>query len=317
MKITIVGATGNVGSCAAFSITEQRLADELVLIDDPRPDMLELHALDLNTAATGHDMLVRAGKTEDMRDSNIVLITVGAAKAAKMVKSRLELLPANIPILRDICENIEKYCPDAVAITATNPVCPLNYGLSICTSLDRRKLIGYSLNDSIRFRMRVADALEVRDSQVEGLVIGEHGDSQVLLFSTVRVDGKPVAISEDLKRDLKQQVPEGQKLLELLREKTGRTAAWTTAVGLATVCRAIVDDTGETLPCSLVLNGEYGYQGLSMSVPVVLGREGVREIIELELAPDEKRDLQKSVDILMPAMKYVEDFLKKADKKKK
>jgi malate dehydrogenase len=313
MKITIVGATGNVGSCAAFSITEQRLADELVLIDEPRPDMLALHALDLNTAATGHDMLVRAGHTEDMRDSDIVLIAVGAAK---MVKSRLELLPANIPILRDICENIEKYCPDAVAITATNPVCPLNYGLSICTSLDRNKLIGYTYNDSIRFRMRVADALEVRDSQVEGLVIGEHGDSQVLLFSTVRVDGKPVIISEDLKKDLKQQVPDGQKLLEVLREKTGRTAAWTTAVGLAAVCRAIVEDTGETLPCSLLIKGEYGYKGLSMSVPAILGREGVREIIELELAPDEKKDLQNSVDILMPAMKYVEDFLKKANKKK-
>lgn len=313
MKITIVGATGNVGSCAAFSVTEQRLADELVLIDDPRPDMLALHALDLNTAATGHDMLVRAGRTEDMRDSDIVLITVGSAK---MVKSRLDLLPANIPILRDICDNIEKYCPDAVAITATNPVCPLNYGLSICTSLNRKKLIGYTYNDSIRFRMRLANALGVKDSQVEGLVIGEHGDSQVLLFSTVRVDGKPVAVSEAMKKDLKQQVPDGQKLLEVLREKTGRTAAWTTAAGLAAVCHAIVEDTGETLPCSLLIKGEYGYKGLSMSVPAVLGREGVREIIELELALDEKKDLQNSVDTLMPAMKYVEDFLKQAEKKK-
>lgn len=309
MKISIVGATGNVGSCAAFSITEQRLADELVLIDDPRPDMLALHALDLNTAATGHDMLVRAGHAEDMRDSNIVVIAAGSAE---VVKSRLEVLPANIPIVKSICDDIERFCRDAVVITATNPVCPLNYGLSICSGLDRKKIIGYSYNDSIRFRMRVAEALGVRDSQVEGIVIGEHGNSQVLLFSSVRVDGKPVTFSEEMKRKLRRQVPDGQKTLGELREKTGRTAAWTTAVGLATVCRAIVEDTGETIPCSLALEGEYGYSKLSMSVPSVLGRGGVREIIEVEMAADEREDLKKSVGVLEPAMRYVEEFIKKS-----
>lgn len=312
MKISVVGATGNVGSCAAFSITEQRLAGELVLIDDPRPDMLALHALDLNTAATGHDMLVQAGHAGDMRNSDIVVIAAGSAK---VVKSRMEVLPINVPILKDICQQIEKYCPDAVVITVTNPVCPLNYSLSLCTALDRKKLIGYSYNDSIRFRQRVADALGVRDSQVEGIVIGEHGDSQVLLFSSVRVDGKPVTFSEEMKRKLRQQVPDGQKVLEDLRQKTGRTAAWTTAVGLATVCRAIVEDSGEVIPCSLILEGEYGYRNLSMSVPAVLGRGGMRRIIEVELADDEREYLKKSVGILEPAMRYVEEFLEKSGSK--
>jgi malate dehydrogenase len=309
MKITIIGATGNVGSCAAFSITEQRLADELVLIDDPRPDMLALHALDLNTAATGHDMLVQAGHAKDMRDSDIVVIAAGSAK---VVKSRLEVLPANIPIVKGICDDIERFCPDAVVITATNPVCPLNYGMSLCAGLDRRKLIGYTYNDSIRFRMRVAEALGVEDSRVEGMVIGEHGDSQVLLFSSVRMGGKPVTFSDEMKRKLRQQVPDGQKVLEELRGKTGRTAAWTTAVGLAAVCRAIIEDTGEMIPCSMALEGEYGYSRLSMSVPVILGRDGVRKIIEVELAADEKDYLKKSVSILEPAMRYVEDFIKKS-----
>jgi malate dehydrogenase len=309
MKITIIGATGNVGSCAAFSITEQRLADELLLIDDPRPDMLALHALDLNTAATGRDMLVRAGRAEDMRGSDIVILAAGSAQ---VVKSRLEVLPLNIPIAKDACDKIEKYCPDAVVVTATNPVCPLNYAIYLCSGLDRRRIIGYSYNDSIRFRMRVAAALGVKSSRVEGLVIGEHGDSQVLLFSSVRVDSKPVTISEAMKRDLRQQVPDGQALLEELRQKTGRTAAWTTAVGLSAVCRAIVEDTGEMIPCSLVLDGEYGYRKLSMSVPAILGRRGVREIIEVALAPDEQQDLKKSVGILEPAVRYVEEFLEKA-----
>jgi malate dehydrogenase len=309
MKITIIGATGNVGSCAAFSITEQRLADELVLIDDPRPDMLEQHASDLNTAATGRDMLVRAGRAEDMRGSAIVILAAGSAQ---VVKSRLEVLPANVPIVKDTCDKIEMYCPDAVVVTATNPVCPLNYALYLCSDLDRRRLIGYSYNDTIRFRMRVAEALGVRSSQVEGIVIGEHGDSQVLLFSSVRVDGRPVAISEAMKRQFRQQVPEGQAVLEELRKKTGRTAAWTTAVGLAAVCRAISGDTGEMIPCSLVLDGEYGCRKLSMSVPAILGCEGVRQIMEVELAPDEQEYLKKSIGVLEPAMRYVEEFLEKA-----
>lgn len=309
MKITIIGATGNVGSCAAFSLTEQHLADELVLIDDPRPDLLKMHALDLNTAATGHDMLVRAGKAADMRATDIIIITAGSAR---VTKSRLEVLPPNVTIMKGICDDINRYCPEAVVITVTNPVCPLNYALYLCSGLDRRRLIGYAYNDTIRFRQRVAGALGVPDSRVEGVVIGEHGDSQVYLFSSVRVDGQPVTFSEAVKRKIRRQVPTGQALLGKLLAKTGRTAAWTTAAGLADVCRAIVGDSGAMIPCSLVLDGEYGLSNLSMAVPAVLGREGVREIIELPLAPDEAKLLKKSVDILEPAMRYVEDYLETA-----
>jgi malate dehydrogenase len=306
MKITILGASGNVGSCAAFNVTVHGLADELVLIDPPRQDMVTLHAMDLNTAATGLDMLVRAGSDQDMSGSDIVIVAAGSAQ---VVTSRMDVLPVNVPILRDICDNVKKYCPDAVVITATNPVCPLNYAAYLCSDLDRKKLIGYTYNDSIRFRMRVAKALGVKSSQVEASVIGEHGDSQVLLFSSVRVDGKPVTIDEAMKRELRQQVPAGQKVLEELREKTNRTAAWTTAVGLSAVCRAIVNNTGEMIPCSLKLDGEYGCHKLSMSVPAILGREGVREIQEWELAPDEREDLKRSIGVLEPAMRYVEKFL--------
>jgi len=309
MKISIVGATGNIGSCAAFSIIEQRLADELVLVDDPRQDMLIMHALDLSTAAIGHDILVRAGHADEMCDSDIVIIAAGSAR---IFKSRMEVLPANIPIVKGICDDIERCCPDAVVITATNPVCPLNYGLNLCSGLDRKKLIGYTYNDSIRFRLRVAEALGVSGSQVEGIVIGEHGDSQVLLFSSVRVGGKPVTFSEEMKQKLRQQVPDGQRTLEELWAKTERTAAWTTSVGLAAICRAVIEDRGEMIPCSLALEGEYGYSNLSMSVPVALGREGVRKIIEVELADDERMALKKSVGVLEPAMRYVEEFIEKS-----
>jgi len=306
MKITVIGASGNVGSCAAFSIAAQRLADELLLIDLPRQDMVTLHAMDIDTAVTGKDMLVRTGGYEDMSDSDIVIVAAGSAQ---MVKSRIEVLPQNLPIIQDVSKKVRQFCPDAVVITATNPVCPLNYAMYRCSDLDRKKIIGYSYNDSIRFRMRLARALGVASSRVEASVIGEHGDSQVLLFSSVKVDGKPVSINEEMKRILRQQVPDGQKLLDKLHEKTGRTAAWTTAVGLTAVCRAIVEDTGETIPCSLALDGEYGCHGLSMSVPAVLGKGGVRKILEWQIAPDERELLDHSIAVLKPAMKYVEELL--------
>lgn len=306
MKITIIGASGNVGSCAAFNIAVHRLADELVLIDTPRQDMVTLHAMDLNTAVTGQDMLVRTGQYEDMVGSDIVIMAAGSAKT---FISRMQVLPENLPLIRDIAGKVKQHCPGALVIMATNPVDPLNYAAHLASSLDRRQLIGYSYNDSIRFRMRLAQALGVESSQVEGTVIGEHGNSQVLLFSSVRVNGQPVSVSEDIKRKIRQQVPDGQQVLGELREKTGRTAAWTTAVGLAAVCRAIAQDKGEMIPCSVTLDGEYGCQALSMSVPAILGKGGVHKILEWKLAPDEQEALSHSIEVLKPAMRYVEEFL--------
>ncbi|MGD1119906.1 MAG: hypothetical protein ABR886_10540 [Dehalococcoidales bacterium] len=306
MKISVIGASGNVGSCAAFTIAVQRLADEMVLIDLPRKDMVTLHAMDIATAVTGKDVLVRAGGFEDMTGSDIVIVAAGSAE---MVNSRMDVLAPNLPIIQDVSRKLRQFCPDAIVITASNPVCPLNYAMYRCSGLDRSKAIGYSYNDTLRFRMRLAGALGVASSRVSGYVIGEHGDSQVLLFSTARIDGRPVSFSDETKRELRQQVPDGQKLLDDLRKKTGRTAAWTTATGLAEVCRAIVQDTGATIPCSLALDGEYGCRNMSMSVPAVLGKGGAIKIIELPLSPDERELLDRSIEVLKPAMKYVEEFL--------
>ncbi len=197
MKITIIGASGNIGSAAAFYIAVQGLADEIVMIDPPRPDLLNQYVYDLTAAASHHDVLVRAGVDKDMKDSDIVISAAGAGSAGIM-KSRLEFLPKNIPIVKSICVNIQRYCPEAAVITASNPVCPLNYAMSLCSGLDRKQLIGYSGNDSIRFRLLMARELGVKTSRVEAFVIGEHGNSQVPLFSSVRVDGKPVDISEEI-----------------------------------------------------------------------------------------------------------------------
>lgn len=306
MKITVIGASGNVGSSAAFFIAARRLADEIVLIDSPRPDEVAFHAWDINTAVTGHDMIVRAGDYPDMISSDVVVMAAGSSR---IVQDRKEVLPQNLAIIQDTSKKIRQYCPDAVIITASNPVDSLNYAMYRCSEFERRKIIGYSYNDTIRFRMRLGQELGVPASRLEGFVIGEHGESLVQLFSSVQMDGKPVAISEELKAKMRRQVAEGQRQRDEFSRKTGRTAAWTTAVGLAEVVHAIVKNVERLMPCSVPLDGEYGCRDMSMSVPVILGRGGVKQIVELPLSPDERGLLKNTIAVLKPTMKYVEGLL--------
>ncbi|NVL92464.1 MAG: hypothetical protein HWN71_05440 [Desulfobacterales bacterium] len=305
MKITIIGAAGTLGSCTTFNLIVHSLANEILMIDTWE-NMLKAHYMDLNTAATGKDVLVRTGGYEEVPGSDVIIITAGAPSG--VISSRMELLPNNLPIVRDIAEKINQFCPDAVVIIATNPVGPLNYAMYLLSaSQDRRKFIGYSLNDSIRFQMMAAEALGVPSRRVDGMVIGEHGGSQVMLFSSLRVDGKPVTLSEDFKRKIRERVPNILRGYETLKPK--RTAGWTSAIGLADVVRAIGKDTGEIIPCSVVIDGEYGYRNLSMTVPAILGRGGVQGIQELELAPGEQEGLKVSVGVLKEAVDYIEKDL--------
>jgi malate dehydrogenase len=308
MKITILGAAGTLGSCTAFNIISHKLADELVLID-PWENMLKAHWMDLSTAATGQDITLRLGSYEQMRGSDIVVMAAGAP--SDTISSRNELLPGNLPIVKENAAQIKQHCPDAIVITATNPVDPLNYAMYLLDSnRERRRFIGYSLNDTFRFRKMSALALGVKPARVSGMVIGEHDASQVMLFSTLRLDGKPVESDEEFRNKIKQQASFTLQSLESLKPR--RTSGWTTAVGIASVIQAITDNTGEMLPCSAVFDGEYGYHRLSMGAPAIIGREGVRKIIELELDQDEEEALENSARTVEPYMRFVEDGLGKA-----
>jgi malate dehydrogenase len=153
----------------------------------------------------------------------------------------------------------------------------------------------------------VAGKKGVEVNRVQATVVGEHGSTQVYLFSSVRIDGLPVSFTENEKAAIQSEIPNILKRLEELQ--AGRTAGWTSAIGLAAVTRAVLQDTGEVMPCSVVLDGEYGRRGLSMSVPVKLGREGVREIQEWELTPDERAGLERSADAMAAAARIVEENL--------
>jgi malate dehydrogenase len=305
MKVSIIGAAGTLGSCAAFNIIIHHLVDEILLID-PWADVLTGHCLDLNYAATGSDILVRQGTYADMVGSDIVVITAGAPSGA--IKSRSELLPSSLPIIKECSENINRYCPEAIVITETNPVDPLNYAMYLMSrDRDRRKFIGYSMNDSIRFKMWVAEVLDVKSSRIDGVVLGEHGNSQVQVFSSIRLDGKPIILSEENRQWVRRQPAIMLETFENLIPK--RTAGWVSAVGTASLINAVKNNTGETLPCSVVLDGEYNCSALSMSVPVVIGKNGIQKVQILELADEEKLDLQSTIKVLTAYMRQIESYL--------
>lgn len=304
MKITIIGAGGSVGSPTAFYLAAQKLADEFVLIDYAE-NLAKQHAIDLGTAVSVKDVVVRAGGYPDMAGSDIVIIAAGVPQG--LIKDRMELLPKNAELMKQFAAEINKYCPDAIIMTVTNPADPMNYAIYRAGGFDRKKVIGYTINDTYRFREFVARAYNVTVKQVGGFVIGEHGSSQVLLFSTVMIDGKPVKVTDEIKKNIYEEVPLILKRLEEL--KAGRTAGWTCAIGFETMVRAVVENTGRLMPCSMVVDGEYGQKGFSMSVPAHLGRDGIQDVKEFELSADEQEKFNITTNVLSKAARLVDEQL--------
>jgi malate dehydrogenase len=305
VKVTVIGAAGWVGMSAAFHVAASRLTDEMVLID-VRENVAEHHAMDLSTAVAALNVKVKSGGYEDTAGTDLVINAAGLHQ--DITADRTEMLIKNVHLVRDTALQLRRYCPDAVVITAANPVDALNYATWLAGGFDRRQLIGYSLNDTLRFREFVARAKGVEAGRVEALAIGEHGSTQVPLFSLVRIDGRPVSFTEAEKQAIRDEYPKFFERFEGL--KAGRTSGWTCAVGLAALTRAIVNDTGDIFAGSAVLEGEYGQQGLSMGVPIRLGKTGIQEILEWDLAPDEQAGLERSVEQLKAGVRLVDETLR-------
>ena len=300
MKISIIGAAGTLGTCTAFTLATEKIAEEIVMIDINR-NVLMGHALDMALATAGRGVVIRPGEYQDMSKSDVVIMV--ASMPGKPGTPPDEVIKENIPVINEAAKNIARFCPEAVVITASNPADSLNYAMYLRSNLDRKKVIGYTMNDTLRFRMAIANALGVKSSDVDGLAIGEHARALAYLFSSVRVKGLPVSINEDLKQQIRRDVP--GMLLTFVSLQTGRTMGWTSAVGLADMVSLIRADAGKVVPCSVVLKGEYGYERFSMSVPVVLGQGGIRQILNWELAADEKEELNRAAASLKASAKMV------------
>jgi malate dehydrogenase len=314
-KVSVIGAAGCVGSSIAFNIARQGLADE-IMVADIRRDWLEHHAIDFFDAAVANnvDTCVNMGSHEDLAGSDVVVMAAGLLfdpgrrLSEGSLTSRQRLLPESLKIVMEWAPAIERHCPQAVVVTVTNPADALNYASFLLGSgRERQRFIGYSLNDTIRFKIALAGAMSVAPSRLEAAVVGEHGGTMVPLFSSVRLDGHPVDLGESIREKVLERTSD--YLPHMIRLRVPRTSGWLTGVGVARIVNAVLNDTGEVFPCCAIVDGEYGCRGTSIGVPVVLGEGGIKEIIEYTLTPEEKELLDRSAENLRQSIDYIKGQL--------
>ncbi len=299
-KIGIVGG-GNIGGVLLQEIARRGLAREVGLMDVATPDFAAGKALDVAEGAPilGSDVTCVGSKTYDvLAGSDVVINTAGVPRKPKpdgSLPSREELLATNLKITDMVAAGIREHCPGALVISIANPLDAIVYRLHQRLDPPKNRLLGMAgVLDSARYRRFVADAAGVSVSNVEAMVLGGHGDTMVPIRSACRIAGMPVesfvdeatlAAIEDRTRKA------GGEVVKLLGVGSAFVSPAWAALAMA---EAIAYDQKKILPCCVRLEGEYGYDGLFIGVPVVLGRNGVERVIEMELTADERALLDKS-----------------------
>ena len=294
-KVSIVGAAGTVGAAAGYTIALEDIADEVVFVDIPeQEDVTVGQAADTNHGiAYDSNTVVRQGTYEETAGSDVVVITAGLPRSPG--DTRLDLADDNAPIMEDIQESLAEHTDDFITVTTSNPVDLLNHHLYKAGDRAREKVIGFGGRlDSARFRYVLSDRFDVPVKNVDATILGEHGDAQVPVFSKVRVDGEDLEFTEDEKEEILEDL---QKSAMNVIERKGATE-WGPARGVAHTVKAILNDTGEVLPCSVSLDGEFGHSDVGFGVPAKVGANGVEEIIEWDLGSFEEEQMQEAADKL-------------------
>ncbi|MSR62392.1 MAG: malate dehydrogenase [Planctomycetes bacterium] len=294
-KITVVGA-GHVGMITAQKCAEKELAREVVLIDvlEGRPQGI---ALDLNQAAAVEGYGTRVVGTNDpaaTADSDVVIVTAGKPRAPGM--SRSDLLAVNGKIVEAVARYVRERSPDAIVIVVTNPLDPMTALMRAKLAFPARRVIGMAgVLDASRFSWFLAEKLGVSVVDVDAMVLGAHGDSMVPLPRASGVNG--VSVTELLDKATITAIGErtkngGAEIVNLL--KTG-SAFFAPASASVAMAKSILRDEKRLLPCTCLLNGEFGIEGVYVGVPAVLGRNGVEKIHEIPLDTEARIALQKTV----------------------
>lgn len=290
-KISIIGAAGTLGSSCAMTISLNGYTDELCLID-VNEKALDNHVMDLENAFP--DKTIYRGTYEDLKDSSIVVITAGVPNRNDET-SRDAYLKDNIKIFEKIGSEIAKYAPDAIILTASNPVDLLNYYLYKKFNFQRHQLIGYTLNDSFRFEWAINNVLRMK-KEIYGPVIGEHGETQVPIFSKVKMDNEKIEFTPEQKTQINEVIKTW--FVRFNRLNIPRTTGWTTGVGVSKLIQSLTLEEKTNTIGSTVLDGEYGYTGISIGVPIIINKNGIQNIKEWDLLTDEGKNFQKSAQKL-------------------
>ncbi|MBC7185851.1 MAG: L-lactate dehydrogenase [Calditrichaeota bacterium] len=300
-KIAIIGV-GDVGATIAYTAQMAAIATELVLID-LNADKARGEALDMNHGLffTG-PMKIRAGDVADCRDAAAVVIAAGARQ--KPGETRLQLVKRNADICASIARQLGSVCPQAAIVVTTNPVDVMTYVVQKAAGVPPHQVLGSgTVLDSARFRFALSQACQVDPRNVHAYVIGEHGDSEVFLWSSVNMAGVPLA---KFCKGCARACTSGfrEKIEESVRNSAyhiiGAKGYTNYGVSQAVlrILGAILRDEHSLLTVSTLLNGQYGLHDICLSVPCVVGRRGVVRVIETELAEAERVALHRSAEVI-------------------
>lgn len=296
MKITVVGA-GNVGATAAQRIAEKELANTVVLVDvvDGIPQGKGLDMWESAPVERFDTRLIGTTGYEETKDSDVVVITAGLARKPGM--SRDDLLFKNAEIVGGVTENIAKYSPNAIIIVVSNPLDAMTYVAFKKSGFPANRIMGMAgVLDSARFRSFIAEELNVSTRDVNAMVLGGHGDDMVPLprFSTVAGIPIPELMdAETIDRLVKRTRSGGIEIVNYLKTGSAYYAPSSSAVEMV---ESIVRDQKRILPCAVLLKGQYGIDDLFVGVPVKLGKNGVEQVLELNLTADELAELKASAE---------------------
>ncbi|TCZ75302.1 malate dehydrogenase [Paenibacillus albiflavus] len=306
-KITVVGA-GFTGATTALMLAQKELGD-VVILDIPQlENPTKGKALDMMEASPvqGFDSnIIGTSSYEDTANSDIVIITAGIARKPGM--SRDDLVNTNAGIVKSVCENVKKYCPDSIVIILSNPVDAMTYAAYETLGFPKNRVIGQSgVLDTARYCTFIAQELNVSVEDVRGFVLGGHGDDMVPLVRYSNVGGIPIEKlipSDRIEAIVQRTRTGGGEIVNLLGNGS---AYYAPAASLVQMAEAILKDKKRVIPAIALLEGEYGFDNLFLGVPTLLGANGIEKIFELELTPDEQSALEKSTQSVRSVVEVVQ-----------
>ena len=297
-KITIIGA-GRVGESTAQAIAIKDMAREIVLIDI-REGAAEGAALDIQEVAPLFKFDTRVTGGSDyalMSDSDLIIITAGLPRKPGM--SRSDVLGSNIPIMDEIVDAAMKYAPDCILLFVTNPVDVITYFAQQKTGWSRNRVFGQAgVLDSSRMASFISMETGYSSRDISTMVLGGHGDTMVPMLRYATISGIPVSnflSQEKLDAIVERTRNGGAEILSLRQNSSAYDAP---AASVTDMVDSIVNDRKRIMPTVCVLEGEYGHEGIAIGVPVVLGKDGIEEVFNLQMTDDEKRDFDDSAAIV-------------------
>ena len=300
-KISLIGA-GQIGGTLAHLIGIKELVNEVVLFD-VASGIAKGKALDIAQSSSIDGFNVKLSGTdnyEDIKNSDVIIITAGVPRKPGM--SRDDLLGINLKIIKQVAQGIKKNSPDAFVICITNPLDVMVMALQKYSGLPANKVVGMAgILDSSRFKLFLSLELNVPVKDIEAMVMGGHGDTMVPLPRFTKVSGKPLLdlvkegkISEERLESINQRTRDGGAEIVKFLEKG--SAFYAPAASGTQMAEAYLNNSKQILPCAVFLNGEYGFKDVYAGVPVVIGKNGVEKIEEIELDEKERKEFNHSVE---------------------